>query len=370
MDRSYYLYLAQSGLKMPIATDLVLHEQPDHKSVVRDGRRLGEVMVEAASRYRTPLAFPVMNLELEKLYLLEALGVETADPATFHFSGPLEAEVVKGLPARLAQTPLSEPMQAVCGALEHVSRRTTLVPVGMCIGPFSLMTKLLSDPITPIAMAGMGMTPAQDAGITAVGQVLELATQTILHYLKAQIAAGAKAIFVCEPAANAVYLSPRQIESGSDIFERFVMRNLMWIKLLLLKHDVDLLLHDCGELTDDMVREFARLDPALLSLGSSRDLPHDAALLPDDVILFGNLPSKRFYSDAEITVEQVRQMGRELVLRMRQTGHPFILGTECDVLSVPGCEKTLAAKAQAIVNCDQTGGALAVGLEEMTPAAS
>jgi len=35
----------------------------------------------------------------------------------------------------------------------------------MAIGPFSLMTKLMADPIVPIAMAGMGVTGAEDPGV-------------------------------------------------------------------------------------------------------------------------------------------------------------------------------------------------------------
>jgi len=350
MERRMYLNLAHSGLAMPIGTDLVLHEHADHEAIVRDAARLGELMAEAASRFRTPLAFPVMNLELEKLHLLDLLGVETDDPATFHFRGAPGVAMVHKLRERLAE-PLSERMQAVCGALEHLSSNGIRVPVGMCIGPFSLMTKLLADPITPIAMAGMGMTAKEEPGIEAIDQVLEMATMTILSYLKAQIAAGAKAIFICEPAANRVYLSPNQIERGSDIFERFVMQSLLRIKYLLMEHDVDLFLHDCGELCDHMVEQFARLDPAILSLGCSRVLWEDAALLPKDIVLFGNLPSKRFFSDSEITVGEVKRLGAELVRKMNAANHPFILGSECDILSVPGCERVLHAKAQAIVDC-------------------
>lgn len=350
MERRYYLNLAQSGLGMPIGTDLLLHEHDDHADILRDGRRLGELMAQSASRYRTPLAFPVMDLELEKLHLLEVLGIETDDPSTFHFSTAPGEAAMERLEQRLTQ-PLSERMQAVCGALTYLSQSTILLPVGMCIGPFSLMTKLVSDPITPIAMAGMGLTAGDEPGIITVDQALEMATQTIIRYIEAQIEAGAKAIFICEPAANRVYLSPNQIERGSDIFERFVMRNLLRIQHLLFENDVDLFLHDCGELTDYMVEQFARLDPALLSLGSSRDLAHDATLMPRDIVLFGNLPSKRFYSHSEISVKQVREMGAELVAKMRQANHPFILGSECDVLSVPGCERELASKAMAIVDC-------------------
>ncbi|MEN6641886.1 MAG: uroporphyrinogen decarboxylase family protein [Armatimonadia bacterium] len=366
MERQYYLNLAQSGLKMPIGTDLVLHEQEDAKAVLRDGVRLGQVMAQAANRYRTPLALPVMNLELEKEQLLALLEVDTEDPARYHFG----REDWEGLHAKLEDRigePLSEPMQALCDALTGLRETTALVPVGMCIGPFSLMTKLLADPITPIAMAGMGMSAEEDKGIAAVEGALELAVRVIERYIEAQCEAGAKAIVVCEPAANNVYLSPKQIESGSDIFERFVMQYLRRLKYVMLDQDVDLILHDCGELTDWIVQEFARLDPAILSLGSSRKLWEDARLLPKTIVLFGNLPSKRFYSDNEITRTQVEAQGAELVARMQQVRHPFILGSECDVLHVEGCEETIQAKAMAIVGCCGGHGG---GVEEEVVAAA
>jgi len=44
-------------------------------------------------------------------------------------------------------------------------------------------------------------------------------------------------------------------------------------------------LDDCGDLTSEMTRAFAtRLEPAVLSLGSSRNLWEDAALVPDSVV--------------------------------------------------------------------------------------
>lgn len=363
MERRFYLDLAHRGLAMPIGTDLLLHEHDDAAALVRDGGRLGDLMVEAANRYRTPLAFPVMNLELEKLHLLALLGVEAADPAAFQFREAPGAEAVHELARRL-EGPLSEQMEALCGALRHVSQHSSAVPVGMCIGPFSLLTKLLRDPITPIALAGMGLCGSDDPSLAMLEQVLEMAVLTVKRYVRGQIAAGARAIFVCEPAANAVYLSPKQIEQGSDIFQRFVMRNLLRLKLLLLEHDVDLLLHDCGELTDAMVEEFVRLDPAILSLGSSRKLWEDAALLPRDIVLFGNLPSRRFYSDVEMPVAEVQRAGLELQARMREVGHPFILGSECDILSVPGCEAALHGKAMAIVECGATAAVAAPAVEE------
>jgi hypothetical protein len=99
-----------------------------------------------------------------------------------------------------------------------------------------------------------------------------------------------------------------------------------------------------------MVRRFATLDPAMMSLGSSRVLWEDAALVPDSTVLFGNLPSKKFYSDKAVSLEEVKRLAAELLAKMRATGHPFILGSECDVLSVPGSEATIMAKVEAFLS--------------------
>ncbi len=67
-----------------------------------------------------------------------------------------------------------------------------------------------------------------------------------------------------------------------------------------------------------MVSQFTKLDPAILSLGSSRKLWEDAALVPKTTVLYGNLPSKRFYSDELISVDEVIEQSSDLVEKMRQ----------------------------------------------------
>jgi hypothetical protein len=74
-----------------------------------------------------------------------------------------------------------------------------------------------------------------------------------------------------------------------------------------------------------MVEQFAtRLDPAILSMGSSRELWEDAALVPKSVVLFGNLPTRTFYSDEAMPVDRVEVMTLELIEKMRAAGHPHI----------------------------------------------
>jgi uroporphyrinogen-III decarboxylase len=337
MDRSYYLGLASAGLKMPIGTHLVLHEHADHAQIVKDGPRLGRVVETAARRFKIPLALPLMDLKLEKEALLQARGIPGPQIETYHF---------QQVPADDFPVALTAGMEAVCGGIHHIATQTDLLPVGMGIGPFSLMTKLISDPITPVFLAGDGATGAEEPEVALVEWLLELATRTIQTYLAAQIQAGAKAIILCEPAANKVYFSPNQLAESYEIFDRYVMQFNQRIREQLRAAGVDLIFHDCGELENGMIERFATLDPAMISLGSSRMLWEDAKLLPKNVVLYGNLPSKQFYSDELCSVAKVRQLSDTLLQKMRATGHPFVLGSECDVLSVPGHEQTIQRKVE------------------------
>lgn len=340
MDRDFYLHQAASGLRIPIGTHLILHEHPDHEAIAQDGGRLGRVVEEAARRFRVPLALPLMDLKLEKESLLLARGVPSVEIDTYHFTEP---------PGQNPPFRLTDKMAAACGAIRHIASKTDLLPVGMGIGPFSLMTKLIADPITPVYLAGDGAAAADEPEVALVERLLELSFNTVQGYLDAQIAAGARAVILCEPAANQIFFSPIQLARSYGIFDRYVMDFNLALRDLLGSRGVDLIFHNCGELTDGMVGRFAALDPAILSLGSSRRLWEDAARVGKSIVLYGNLPTKKFYSDKLISVEQVRRLSIELLERMRATGHPFILGSECDILSVPGCEQTIMAKVEAFL---------------------
>ncbi len=347
MKREYYLDLAASGLRTPIATDLVLHEKPDPERIRRDGRRLGEVLVETARRFRSPLAVPLMDLTIEKIVLAEALGILEADADTFHLAGSPadeEAERVRQFMARRATGKLHSAIEAI----KVVAGQPDLLPMGMVIGPFSFVSKLLSDPITPIFLAGDGVAADEEDDIRTLDRAMELAMIVIESSIDAQLEAGAKAMFIAEPAASNAFISPLQIAAGSDVFDRYVMGNLRRLKARLDDRGADLIFHCCGELCEPMLRGYSSLDPAILSLGSSRCLWEDAAIVSKRTVLYGNLPSKKFYSDDLMSLERVRELADELIARMRVAGHPFILGSECDVLSVVGAEDHIKAKANLI----------------------
>jgi len=350
LSPGHFRGLAASGLRTPIGTDLVLHERPDPEAVRLDGRRLAGVVREAAERYRTPLAIPLMDLRIEKADLVHRLRPEVAVVDTFHFEAPpTEANLDRSRETDGA--PFRAGHRAHFDAIADVAARTGLTPLGITIGPFSLMTKLLADPIAAVALAGRGV-PAEDEPLVATAErSLLLAERTVHRSVRAQAEAGAAAVIVCEPAASALFVSPRQMARGSPVFERFVLEPLLRLKGVLDDHGVDLFLHDCGEPTTSMIEAIAaRVRPAVLSLGSARRLWEDASVIPSDVVLFGNLPTKHFYSDETLPLEAVREKTRELVLKMRETGHPFILGSECDVLHVEGAAATIRRKVEAMLN--------------------
>ncbi|HEV2136086.1 MAG TPA: uroporphyrinogen decarboxylase family protein [Terracidiphilus sp.] len=348
-SRSFYLDLAAGGLRMPIAADLVLNEEREPEKVRRNGSALGRVIELAARRWNSPLAISLMDLRLEKRDLLAALGIPTAEAERFHFTAPLDESVLAAACSNRAAGFCPE-SRARDEALSYVASREDLIPIGISIGPFSLATRLMADPISVIAMAGTGVEPHLSDEVRLWWQCLRISEAAVARSLRSQLAHGAKSVLICEPAAGTSFISPRQIRAGSKLFEQMVMEPNLRLKATLDEAGCSLIFHDCGELAGTMVAAFAqRLHPAVLSLGGSRKLWEDARLVPKDVVLYGNLPSKSFYSDAAMPVKEVARLTRELVAKMRACGHPHIVGTECDVLFVPGAQETIREKVHAMM---------------------
>ncbi|MCU0248222.1 MAG: uroporphyrinogen decarboxylase family protein [Bryobacter sp.] len=330
---------ARDGLRMPIGTDLVLHEHADAEAIRLDGARLGRVVAESADRWRAPLGVPLMDLRLEKADVLAACGLPEHERESYVFRDDPGSVSLAGRPYLPAQ-------EAQIEAVRWVARNTGLLPMGMAIGPFSLLTRLMADPITPVALASRGMTAADEPLIGLAESLQTVALDAVLRGVRAQLEAGARAVIICEPAAGIAYLSPRLLEK-SNALERWVLSPNRRVRELLASAGAALVFHDCAELTPGMVSAFAReLRPAMLSLGSSRKLWEDSSLVDRDIVLYGNLPTKLFYSDAAMPTEEVERRTKELIHAMRACGHPHILGSECDVLHVPGSEETIRRKVR------------------------
>lgn len=334
---------------MPIGADLMMHEESEPEKVRRDGAALGRVIERTARHWGTPLAVPLMDLRLEKTNLLALTGVAASAAETFQFASPLSEAELASLCGEQT-VPLCPGSLARDEALVYVSTKPDLIAVGMAIGPFSLATRLLADPITAIAIAGTGVVEEDSDEVRLLWQSLRVAEAAVLRSVRSQIRHGAQAIMICEPAACKAFISPRQMKAGSNLFERLVMEPNLRLKAALDETGCDLIFHDCGELIDPMVEAFAhRLHPVVLSFGSSRKLWEDARLVPADVVLYGNLPTRSFYSDGAMPIEEVIRRTDELIANMKACGHPHILGSECDVLFVAEAQETIRRKVDAMM---------------------
>lgn len=222
MDRSFYFDLAASGRRLPVATHLVLHEQPSPEAILLDGQRLAAVMIATARRFASPLALPIMDHAGKGRHAARRGNRSGSDPDV-----PLRRDAVQRSHRQgrsdgrsgLAAHPRELRVAAAVATAAHAAGAPE-VPVGMCIGPFSLMTKLMADPIVPIFMAGSGVSPDDDDDVAMLASLLDLCEKTVRAYSLAQMKAGARAIFLCEPAANLVYFSPKQIAEGSPRLRR------------------------------------------------------------------------------------------------------------------------------------------------------
>lgn len=349
MSREVLLDLASQLHRVPIAADLVLHKHPNPERIIHDGGRLGDVVAQAAEAFHTPLAFPLMDLRLEKSELLRHFTVATEDIDKFHFTTPPTLEQRRDYARSVQRAAPGVRVAASMGAVHSIRSKTDLIPVGMCIGPFSLTSKLMADPITPVYLAGSGVTAEEDPDVALLEACMDVALTCVMRQVELAIEAGAKALFIAEPAANQIYFSPNQLAGGSEIFERCVLAPNRRIAALLEDSRVDHIFHCCGEVTDGMLDGFCSLRPAMLSLGSSRKLWEVAKRVPREIVLYGNLASKMFYSDQSMPLSRVAADTAQLAGEMAACGHPFILGTECDTLHVPEYAATIEDKVECML---------------------
>lgn len=136
MTREFYLELAARGLRMPIGTDLVLGEEHEPEKVRNDGPSLARVIERAAQRWGTPLAFPLMDLRLEKIDMLLTLsGLAPVDADKFHFSSPLEESLLVKICGG-STSPMCAGSLARNEALAYISPKEHLVRLVWRLGRF------------------------------------------------------------------------------------------------------------------------------------------------------------------------------------------------------------------------------------------
>ena len=155
-----------------MATDLVLNEDPDPEATRADGIGWARSWNDPRAVPGSSLALPLMDLRLDKADMLSPLGIGEDEADRFHFTAPLDQSTREAIQRN---RPPTVPGVSRDGALRYIASATDLLPVGMAIGPFSLATKLMADPITAVALLGSEVSPEADPQVKLLCDCLEAA---------------------------------------------------------------------------------------------------------------------------------------------------------------------------------------------------
>ena len=261
-------------------------------------------LYELAEKLRPDMSFVLMDLSVEA----SALGAAVRYP--LHEIPTVEEPLVRK-PEDLLQFQALDILKdgRVHVFLETIRllKKSVDIPVcGYVIGPFSL-TGLL-----------MGASEAAMATITEpefLAEVLAFSTRTIRHYARAQVEAGADVVAILEPTAALL---------SADSFEKF---SATYVKEIVTDTEVPCILHICGDATR-LVPAMARTGAQGLSLDYQVDLAAAADVVPQDVVLIGNLDPAGVVSRG--SPEEVAAATEKLLSEME--GRPnFVLSSGCDL---------------------------------------
>jgi MtaA/CmuA family methyltransferase len=181
------------------------------------------------------------------------------------------------------------------------------LPLGAYVsGPFTLAGLMMGA--NAIALATIDIPDVVKATVNFCEKV-------VIDYAKSLQAAGADMICILDPTA--MMLSPRAYWEFSGKSIQNLVRHL----------DTRTILHICGN-TEHLAKLMSQTGAHALSLDSLVDLPKVAKMIPDDVVLIGNV------DPVGTMLQGDRQKVRRDTTALMETMRPFdnfIVSTGCDL---------------------------------------
>ena len=180
--------------------------------------------------------------------------------------------------------------------------------------------------VGPVTLAGL-LESAQRVATDSIleperlSRLCEFSTELIQKYALAMVNAGADIICILEPTA--AILGPNEFKRFSGNYVDRIMESYKY-------SEVETIYHVCGN-TMHLVKEMASTGVTGLSLDAPEtgvDMVKAAEMIPEDVILIGNVSPTRVLVDA--SVAEVKKVTTELLKDMRPYPN-FILSTGCDL---------------------------------------
>lgn len=260
-----------------------------------------ELLIE---RFQPDGIFPFMDLTVEA----ESLGLdisfpENENPAVRKHNVKSEEDLEA---VRLRYKGISGRMPLFIKVVEGLAKKFSIVKGAYVIGPYTLAGELMG-------VEELGINTILNPGLAH--KFIEFTSSIIKDYAKALLDAGADVIAVLEPSA--VMLSPRQFEEFSGRYFSYLVEELK----------SPLILHICGD-TTHLLEKMSRIGAIGLSLDSLVDLKEASEIVPEDVVLIGNLDPVKVFLQSN--PEEVAKATRDLLNRMKGVSN-FILSSGCDL---------------------------------------
>lgn len=289
-----------------------------------------EILIMMQEHFGFDVIFPFMDLSVEA----EALGLEIE----FHDNG---APDVREHPVASTEDLKSFliPHPATAGRMKVFTDTIRLVKTHIhTTKKETLVAGYVSSPFT---LAGLLMG-AENIAINTLLDVefchacIDFATSCVIPYAQAQQEAGADSVVLLDPTA--VLLSP-------SLYDTFVKPSIEKVARAL---DIPVILHVCGQ-TTPIMKNLASTQVDALSLDSDVNLPDIMSLIPDDMVIIGNIHPVDILLHAE-----PKEVYRETVHLIKQMRHyqNFILSSGCDLPAQTPLQNIAAFMQAACENLD------------------
>ena len=199
-------------------------------------------------------------------------------------------------------------IEAIGKVVQMITDRPVFAGV---IGPFSLAGRL------------MGMTEIMVNCYEEeemVQTTLEKATEFLTKYILAYKEVGANGVVIAEPAAGLI--SP-------NMSAEFAWPYVKQIVDAVQDDEFAVILHNCGNAANQMLKEMADVGAAGYHFGNSVDMKEIVDGMPGDVLVMGNVDPARAFRNG--TPEKVREQTLDNLNNCTE-GHPnFIISSGCDI---------------------------------------
>jgi uroporphyrinogen decarboxylase len=276
---------------------------------LKDDHVQSETLLELHKAYGFDILFPFMDLSVEA----EALGLAIE----FHGDGsPDVREHPVASVEDLQRFTVPEPSRAGrMGTFVKTIRR-----VKDSIDELDKAPLVAGYVASPFTLAGLLMG-AENLAINTLlkpefcDAVINFATKCIIPYAKALQDAGADMIMLLDPTA--VLLSPK-------LYDSFARPSIEQVATAL---NVPTILHVCGQ-TTPLMSNLAATKIAGLSLDSDVDIPSIMHLIPDEMVVLGNINPVSVFLNGEANT--VNQETKKLMEHMMHHDN-FVMSSGCDL---------------------------------------